>query len=48
MEGSVTVQQKGEEIFHAILRVASGEKSRSEALGVGDDEFVPWMIGAQM
>jgi altronate hydrolase len=48
MEGSVTVQQKGEEIFQAILRVASGEKSRSEALGVGDDEFVPWMIGAQM
>jgi altronate hydrolase len=33
---------------HQDLRVASGEKSRSEALGVGDDEFVPWMIGAQM
>ncbi|MEI5995849.1 altronate dehydratase [Paraburkholderia bengalensis] len=48
MDGGVTVQEKGEEIFQAILRVASGEKSRSEALGVGDDEFVPWMIGAQM
>ncbi|BAO90167.1 UxaA family hydrolase [Caballeronia cordobensis] len=48
MDGSATVQEKGEEIFRAILRVASGEKSRSEALGVGDDEFVPWMIGAQM
>jgi altronate hydrolase len=42
------VQEKGEEIFRAILSVASGEKSRSEALGVGDDEFVPWLIGAQM
>lgn len=48
MDGSATVRQKGQEIFDAILRVASGEPSRSEALGVGDDEFVPWMIGAQM
>ncbi|TAL54343.1 UxaA family hydrolase [Pandoraea sp.] len=48
MDGGATVMQKGEEIFHAILRVASGERSKSEALGVGDEEFVPWMIGAQM
>jgi altronate hydrolase len=48
MDGTATVQEKGEEIFQAILRLASGEPSRSEALGVGDDEFVPWMIGAQM
>jgi altronate hydrolase len=48
MDGTATVQEKGEEIFRAILRLASGEPSRSEALGVGDDEFVPWMIGAQM
>jgi altronate hydrolase len=48
MDGTATVQEKGEEIFKAILRLASGEPSRSEALGVGDDEFVPWMIGAQM
>ncbi|HEY3599447.1 MAG TPA: altronate dehydratase family protein [Paraburkholderia sp.] len=48
MDGTATVDQKGEEIFHAILRVASGEKSKSEALGVGNEEFVPWMIGAQM
>ncbi|CAM2153655.1 altronate hydrolase [Pararobbsia alpina] len=48
MDGDSTVQQKGEEIFQAIVRVASGERSRSEVLGVGDEEFVPWMIGAQM
>jgi len=48
MDGDVTVEQKGEEIFNAIVRIASGERSRSEALGVGDEEFVPWMIGAQM
>ena len=29
-----------------ILRVASGEKTKSELLGYGDNEFVPWQIGA--
>jgi altronate hydrolase len=48
MDGDASVKQKGEEIFWAILRVASGQKSKSEALGVGNEEFVPWMIGAQM
>ncbi|HTK02870.1 MAG TPA: altronate dehydratase family protein [Bordetella sp.] len=48
MEGETTVQRKGEEIFRAIIDVASGAPSKSEALGVGDEEFVPWMIGAQM
>jgi altronate hydrolase len=31
-----------------MLRVASGEKSKSEAQGLGDYEFVPWLIGAVM
>ena len=31
-----------------ILAVASGKKSKSEALGYGDNEFVPWQIGATM
>jgi altronate hydrolase len=44
----VTVEQKGREIFEAILRVASGDRSKSEALGYGDAEFVPWQIGAVM
>jgi altronate hydrolase len=48
MDGQATVQEKGEEIFREIIRVASGGRSKSEALGVGDEEFVPWMIGAQM
>ncbi len=48
MEGAVSVEQKGEEIFRMIVEVASGRKSKSEALGVGNEEFVPWMIGAQM
>ncbi|CAB3762063.1 UxaA family hydrolase [Paraburkholderia solisilvae] len=48
MDGSATVEQKGEEIFRAIVRIASGDASKSEALGIGNEEFVPWMIGAQM
>ncbi|MFM0515220.1 UxaA family hydrolase [Paraburkholderia sp. RL17-373-BIF-A] len=48
MDGTATVEQKGQEIFRMIIEVASGKESKSEALGVGNEEFVPWMIGAQM
>jgi len=48
VDGSVTVQEKGREIFDLILRVASGEATKSEALGIGNDEFIPWMLGAVM
>ena len=39
---------KGQEIFDHLLRVASGERTKSEMLGYGDAEFVPWQIGATM
>jgi altronate hydrolase len=48
MDGGATLESKGREIFALMLRIASGEKSKSEALGVGNEETVPWMIGAQM
>jgi len=44
----VTLEEKGREIFDYLLRVASGEKSKSEQMGYGDVEFVPWQIGATM
>ena len=44
----VSIAAKGQEIFDRVLAVASGEKSKSEALGYGDAEFVPWQIGATM
>jgi altronate hydrolase len=44
----VSIAQKGQEIFDKVLAVASGEKSKSEALGYGDAEFVPWHLGATM
>jgi len=48
IDGTVTVQEKGREIFETILRVASGQASRSETLGMGQEEFVPWYLGAVM
>ena len=44
----VSIEDKGKEIFSKILEVASGERSKSEELGYGDAEFVPWVVGATM
>jgi len=44
----VSVSQKGQELFEMILRVASGEQTKSEKLKYGGVEFVPWQIGAVM
>jgi altronate hydrolase len=44
----VPIEAKGREIFDSVLRVASGERSKSELLGYGDAEFVPWQVGATM
>ncbi len=43
-----TVQQVGEEIFEKIISVASGEQTKSEEHGIGDEEFVIWTLGAQL
>jgi hypothetical protein len=48
LTGEATVEEVGREIYDRMLRVASGEKSKSEAQGLGDYEFVPWLIGAVM
>ncbi len=44
----VSIEDKGREIFEEILKVASGKRCKSEDLGYGDNEFVPWQIGAVM
>lgn len=46
--GEETVAQCGERIFELMLRTASGEKTRSEAMGFGAQEFAPWVLGATM
>ena len=44
----VTIEAKGREILDEVIAVASGKKSKSEEFGYGDNEFVPWQIGAVM
>ena len=44
-DGYKTLQELGLEIFNLILKTASGEETKSELLGVGDEEFCPWPIG---
>ncbi|AWV24406.1 Galactarate/altronate dehydratase family protein [Roseomonas mucosa] len=46
LTGEETVEQCGERIFRQILRVASGERTRSEEFDFGAAEFAPWQIGA--
>jgi altronate hydrolase len=48
LDRGVSVEEMGERIFRLLLAVASGEQSKSEALGLGDNEFVPWLVGAVM
>ena len=45
LDGTRTLQQMGGEIFEHLLAAVSGEKTKSEILGLGDHEFVPWNIG---
>ena len=45
LDGAQSIESMGRRIFETFLRVASGEKTKSEALGVGDNEFVPWQAG---
>ncbi|WP_284165638.1 altronate dehydratase family protein [Frigidibacter sp. SD6-1] len=44
----VSIEEKGAEILELMIRVASGEKTKSEELGFGGAEFVPWAMGAVM
>jgi altronate hydrolase len=45
LDGTVSIEEMGKRIFDCLLRTASGEASKSELLGLGDNEFVPWQIG---
>src|SRR6266567_7325117 len=45
MDGTETIEQVGKRLFEMIVRVASGEKTKSELAGIGDEEFAPWILG---
>jgi len=48
--GSATTRtlqlERGAELFDAIVRMASGEPTKSEGLGFGAEEIAPWKVGA--
>ncbi len=44
LSGERSIPELGEELFRMMLSVASGERSRSEQHGYGQNEFVPWQI----
>jgi len=46
LDGTETVEEVGRRIFEKIIAVASGEKTKSELAGIGDEEFAPWLLGS--
>ncbi len=48
VEGQETVDAAGERIFALMLATASGRATKSELHGYGQNEFVPWQLGAVM
>lgn len=44
LEGE-SVESVGRRLFERILEVAGGDPTRSERIGVGEEEFAPWTIG---
>jgi altronate hydrolase len=40
-----SVESVGRRMFDLILDVASGRPTKSEAAGIGEEEFAPWQIG---
>jgi altronate hydrolase len=44
LEGG-SIEETGKVVFEELIAVASGKKTRSEELGLGDEEFDPWMPG---
>ena len=45
VDGTATIAEVGRQLFDLVVRVASGEQTVSEELGVGQEEFVPWQFG---
>ena len=48
IDGGATVAEMGQRIFEMVLATASGGLSKSEKHGYGQNEFVPWQVGAVM
>jgi altronate hydrolase len=47
-DGAASVEEIGRRIFDLVLATASGQRTKSELLGIGEEEFTPWQLGAVM
>ncbi|MFM1942915.1 MAG: hypothetical protein RI897_1897 [Verrucomicrobiota bacterium] len=45
LDGGESVEEVGRRIFEAVISMASGERTKSELAGVGEEEFAPWILG---
>jgi altronate hydrolase len=45
LDGTETIEEVGRRIYEEIIAVAGGKKTKSERLGIGDEEFAPWILG---
>ena len=48
IDGKLSIDQLGQVIFDQLLATASGLPTKSEKHGYGQNEFVPWQLGAVM
>jgi altronate hydrolase len=48
IDGIASIDEVGERIFRLMLETASGQRTKSEQHGYGQNEFVPWQLGAVM
>ncbi len=48
VDGTCDIATMGQRIFELVLATASGQQSKSEKHGYGQNEFVPWQLGAVM
>lgn len=44
-DGTATIEEIGARIFDLVCETASGRKTKSEQLGYGAEEFIPWVPG---
>ena len=47
-DGTASVEETGRRLFDLMLATCSGERTKSERHGYGQNEFVPWYVGAVM
>ena len=48
LDGRSSIADSGQRLFELMLATAGGQRTQSERHGLGDNEFVPWQLGAVM